>query len=207
MKIALIIWLVGGVLLNIFGEWADDIRKDIKKNWDHSSDGTIEDNSQNKKWKLVAFVAFLRLLLVIFFPAALVILIIDHFRGVDKKKRNEKEIAEQIKKEKEEIKKAVIENRSFIYLKNFHGGGVITCHGCGHSEEIVGYIHGFDDPCPYRLGYQCQSCGKFHYVDFLGDKRVSSDKCSCGGKLSNDEPAFCPRCKTRDVTYQRTYMT
>jgi len=65
---------------------------------------------------------------------------------------------------------------------------MIRCHGCGYSEEIVSFTHGFDNPCPITKGYQCQSCGEFQILNFLGDKRVSSDKCSCGGKLSNENP-------------------
>ena len=75
-----------------------------------------------------------------------------------------------------------------------------------YKEEILGFTHSFDNPCSYTKGYQCQSCGEFHTISFLGDKKVSSDKCSCGGRLSNGNPLFCPKCKARDVLYRLKYM-
>lgn len=210
MKIALIIYLLGGILLNIFGEGAKMIN-DIRKSRNSPSVDPEKESPGNKKLKLIAAELIIRLLIILFFPVALVIIIIDHSRGVRGSKDwvpfDENEIREEIKKEREEKKKAVIENRSFLYFKNTHGGGVIRCHGCGFTQKITCFTHGFDDPCPFSEGNQCQSCGKFQTIEFLGDKIVSPEKCSCGGKLSREEPIFCPRCKARDVSYHWTYMT
>lgn len=211
MKIALIIYLIGGILINIFGKAAETFRIEFRKMWDQLSDLPEKESHLIQRLKIFAIVLTIRLLLAAFFPVVLVIHVIDHFRGVRGGKDwvpfDENEIKEEIKKEREEKKKAIIENRSFLYFKNTHGGGVIRCHGCGFTQEITCFTHGFDDPCPFSEGNQCQSCGKIQTIDFLGNKIVSPEKCSCGGKLSRKEPIFCPICKARDVSYQWTYMT
>ena len=123
----------------------------------------------------------------------------------DLKKEHDNKVLEEVKKKKKI--QDIIENKSFLYFKDMHGGGVIRCHGCGYKGEIIGFTHGFDEPCPYSEGNQCQTCGEFMEIDFLGDTRVSPNRCSCGGKLSREEPVFCPKCKARDVSYMLKYMT
>jgi hypothetical protein len=212
MKVALIIiYLLGGILLNIFGEWAEMIKSDVKNLKRSPADDHENEIPKNQRIKFIIAELIIRLLIVVFFPVALFIMIIDHVRGVKRGKSfvpfNDKTIEEDITTERDEKKKALIENRSFLFFKDTHGGGLIICHGCGFTQEIIGFTHGFDDPCPFSEGNQCQSCGKFLEIDFLGDKRVSSEKCSCGGKLSREEPIFCPKCKARDVSYQLKYVT
>ncbi len=211
MKIAIIIYLSGGILLNFYGEFAEMIRSDLRNYKHQSSVNPGNGNPGNFGFKLIAVEIVLRLLIIVLFPVVLVVMIIDKIRGGERTRPyapwDKKEIKEIVRKELEERKKAVIENRGYVYFKGISGGGIIKCNGCGYTEEIVAFTHGFGDPCPYTKGYQCQSCGKFDTIRFLGNERTSPDKCSCGEKLSNEKPLFCPQCKARDITYSWTYIT
>ena len=189
MKIALIIYLSGGILLNFYGEFAEMIRSDLRNYKHQSSVNPDNKNPGNLRFKLIVVEIVLRLLIIILFPVVLVVMIIDKIRGGKRTnpypRWDKKETAERVRKELEERKKAVIENRSYVFFKGNTGGGIIRCNGCGYTEEIVAFTHGFGDPRPYTHGYQCQSCGKYQTIRFLGNERATSDKCSCGGELSN----------------------
>lgn len=120
----------------------------------------------------IGFEIFLRLLIILLSPVVLVILIIDHYQQI--RLQNKKK--EQIAHEKEEQKKALTEGRSFVYFEKIQGGGVSNCHGCGYTEEIIGFVNDFlRDPTPYFEGCQCQSCGAFGTIDYDGHKKISSD--------------------------------
>jgi len=88
------------------------------------------------------------------------------------------------------------------------GAGRIYCNNCNHEENIISFIHGFneEDCNDAESGYQCQSCGKFHSLtmcDIHDEKFI----CDCGGRLSNEEELFCPQCKSKDITYKVSYVT
>jgi len=203
MKILLLIYLAGGILLNLVGTVTDDIKKEVRIQKYSQSDIQDYHKYQKEKRLLIGLEILLRLLVIIFSPVVLVIVIIDHYQQIHRQKKEKK----QIGYEQEMKKKALIEGRSFLYFEKIHGGGIIKCHGCGYKEEIIGFVHGFGDPTPYSEGCQCQSCGAFSTIDHEDNQIVSSDKCSCGGLFSDKEPVFCPKCKSRDVSYQWTYVT
>jgi len=50
----------------------------------------------------------------------------------------------------------------------------------------------------YYLGYQCQSCGKFHVVS--SEKGMKTQTCSCGVKLKRNRGMFCPQCKSKNLS-------
>ena len=110
-----------------------------------------------------------------------------------------------INDEKHEIPDEIPQKQ--LYYHNMGGIGIITCDywRCSYSEKIVDSIHGsyyhkrgvWED-----VGYQCQSCGKFHTLDSHSKNLV----CTCGGKLSREEPIFCPKCKRYSMSYKMDFM-
>lgn len=202
MIIVLLTYLAGGILLNFVGGFANEIKNfRIRKysQYDYKDYHTY----QIDKRIHIGVEILLRFLVIALSPVALVISIIDHHQQIHRQKKEK----EHIEQEKELKKKALIEGRSFLYFEKMHGGGIIKCHGCGYLEEIIGFVHGFGDPTPYSEGCQCQSCGAFSTIDHEDNKVVSSGMCSCGGVYTDKEPVFCPKCKSRDVSYQWRYVT
>lgn len=80
------------------------------------------------------------------------------------------------------------------------GAGTIQCFDCKHEEEIISFIHG----AGYSAGVQCQSCGKF---STLNNKPNEDVYCNCGGRLERDNSLFCPKCKSKRLTYEMHYIT
>jgi DNA-directed RNA polymerase subunit M/transcription elongation factor TFIIS len=199
-----LIYIATGILLNLAGPLACQIRHEMK---DLRSQTEVV---STRKKLLIAEIIF-RTLTLLFFPVAYMLWAIDLFRAINENKERslrQGKIREEIRKDQEKIKWDIIQNRSFIYFNDTHGGGTIKCHGCGHSEEIISYSHGFKEPLPFTRGFQCQNCGRFHKIQFLGSRMITPYlRCSCGGELSNTKPIFCPRCKARDVFYRCEYVT
>jgi hypothetical protein len=101
-------------------------------------------------------------------------------------------------------------------LDSQSGSGTIYCNDCGHSEEVISFLHGFGPKSQCTLGYQCQSCAKL--VDFdskpiggLGMKlleiKVRTMRCECGGRYARDKQIKCPQCKSVDVRYELGMIT
>lgn len=89
------------------------------------------------------------------------------------------------------------------------GAGSIKCFDCKHEEEIVSFIHGAYEA---TIGYQCQSCGKFHDIRSISSEYhkiniIDPLICSCGGELSRDKNLFCPVCKSTRMSYGMSYIT
>jgi len=203
MKIALVIYLIIGVLLNLIGPAARLVKKTIQDVKDSSRLYIIYEPPPVSKRKIIALEITLRFLLLCFSPFAYIVLFIDYCHEL-KKKRAYKT---QKKIENAQKLKEIIDNKSYLYFKNTFGGGMICCHGCGYKEEINCSTHGFGEPTEFYDGYQCQSCGKFHTVTTYGNESIDPEKCDCGGELSRKNPIFCPKCKAADVWYQIKYMT
>jgi hypothetical protein len=118
-------------------------------------------------------------------------------------------IKDEKKNKQHEVKPAEDDKNYFWRLG---GEGTIYCKDCGYKEDIISFIHGFDengmsDGCS---GYQCQSCGKFNALDdeFEGNgKIVTKHTCSCGGELREDKALFCPQCESYNMGYQMEYIT
>lgn len=94
-----------------------------------------------------------------------------------------------------------------LYFSWMGGAGTIICCDCSYKEDIVSFVHGFDDGGIANgvTGYQCQSCGKFHSLEDGEDG--NNKQCDCGGKLERDKPIFCPECKSKKVQYSMRYIT
>lgn len=204
----LYIYLFAGILLNLAGPLASQIRKEMK---DLRRKTVPLHVIVSRRRKLLLSEIIFRSLVVLLYPVAYLLWVIDVFRDRNEKKKMElrhEKVKEAIKKDQEKIKRDIIQNRSFIYFKDTPGGGTIRCHGCGFSEEIVSFSHGFEEPRPFTRGYQCQKCGRFHGIQALGNRTITPYlKCCCGGELSNIKPIFCPKCKARDVYFVCEYVT
>ena len=81
----------------------------------------------------------------------------------------------------------------------------MECQDCGHEIKIIAGVHHQAD-CEYRLGYQCQKCGK-HIAIADPFKYKKLPKCECGGKLSREKPVCCSQCGSKVVIFHRTYIT
>ena len=86
-----------------------------------------------------------------------------------------------------------------------NGVGAIQCNSCRFRQNITSHLHRFGENNWFKNGYQCQKCGKFHAIE--GYDNVEMNKCECGELLEREKAIFCPRCKTKDVTYTMLLMT
>lgn len=207
MKI-LPVYLSFGVVMNFIGPLASQIRREMKVLRGRTV--PLKEVAGRRNKLFYSEITF-RLLVVLLYPVAYLLWMIDVFRDMSERKQREarhERVRQAIARDQEKIKWEILQNKSFIYFKDTCGGGMIKCHGCGFSEEIVSFAHGSDEPRPFTRGYQCQKCGKFHRVQFLGSRMITPYlKCSCGGELSNIKPIYCPKCKARDVYYVCEYVT
>jgi len=93
---------------------------------------------------------------------------------------------------------------SFIY--GMGGKGKLYCKNCFHQEEVVSFLHGFGEDPWSSTGYQCQSCGKFHAIEY-DHKLAKLPDCECGGELSREKIVFCPVCRSNNVEYKCIMIT
>jgi DNA-directed RNA polymerase subunit RPC12/RpoP len=93
------------------------------------------------------------------------------------------------------------------------GVGKIHCEDCGHSKKVSSSIHGLIIPGSNEFGsatgYQCLTCGKFAMISHENIDGVMSGeiKCKCSGELSRDHVLFCPKCKSKNLSYVMEYIT
>lgn len=202
MSTWILIYLGMGFLMNLAGPLALQIRTEMK---DLRRQTIPVSEVKSRRRKLLFTEIIFRALVLLLFPFAYMLFVIDIFREKrENSLKNQKhpKVTAEIQKLMAQKKWEIIENRSFIYYRDTHGEGTIKCHGCGFREEIVGFTGGTNESKHLSRGYQCQKCGKFHSVKFLGSRMITPFlKCSCGGELSNVNPLFCPRCMTRDVCF------
>lgn len=202
------IYLLLGAMLNLVGPLASQTRREMREL--RSKTVPLEFVVSRKRKLLITEIIF-RLLVMLLYPVAYALWFIDIFLDRKEKKdmklRQEK-VKDAINRDYDKVKQDIIQNRSFIYFRDAPGGGTIRCHGCGFSEEIVSFSHGYEERHPFTRGYQCQKCGRFHGIQVLGSKMITPYlKCCCGGELSNAKPIFCPKCKACDVFFAREYVT
>ena len=203
MWLVIIIYLTIGTVLNFIGPVAKYISDTLGELKDQSGSYINKDGTPPNKEKILLFEIFLRLLLLFFYPLAYVVALLDYSQNLKKEftYRKNKKI------EKKQKLEDLINNKSFLYFKDTYGGGIIRCHGCCFKEEINCSTHGFSDVGDFYDGYQCQTCGKFHTITSYGNEITKIDRCPCGGKLSRDNPIFCQKCRSFDVSFQMTYVT
>jgi hypothetical protein len=107
-------------------------------------------------------------------------------------------------------KKNFEEKSQGLWLEyNTGGHGTVTCNDCHFSKELTSFIHG-RDWC--NSGFQCQSCGKLTSIRAGGPGRPRNEYerrlvCACGGDLARDRVVFCPRCKSKNMSYDMEYIT
>jgi len=105
-------------------------------------------------------------------------------------------------------KDTITENNDYTFKNIGSGAGKFYCLNCDYDENIVSFIHGFneEDCKDSETGYQCQSCGKFHALTQckINQKLLT---CECGGNLERNKSLFCPRCKSKNITFETKYIT
>jgi hypothetical protein len=103
-----------------------------------------------------------------------------------------------------------------ITMQSHSGVGALSCNDCGHTEPVQIFTHGFGPDSQCTMGYQCQECAKFVTFDSepVGEPGmaalealVEQSRCECGGRYARDKPIMCPRCKSRDVEYELSWIT
>jgi hypothetical protein len=92
-----------------------------------------------------------------------------------------------------------------LYFSRCSGAGLFECKDCGYQEKIISGIHHLRGG-KYKIGYQCQKCGKFYSILGPSDHDKLT-RCYCGGKLSKDKPLFCSKCGIRNGAYHLEYLT
>ena len=204
----LIVYFSVGILLNLAGPIASGIRKEMRCLRMQPPQRGFDSNR-----KLLLAEIMLRSLLLCIYPFVYTMWFIDlyHRRKIVpspvERKRHEK-VRMEIQKVREKRKTDLLANKTFVFFRDSRGGGTIRCHGCGFRQGIVSFTFGRDYIRHFTRGFQCQKCGKFHQVQFLGHRLITPFlRCSCGGELSNIKPIFCPKCKARDVHYVLEYVT
>lgn len=95
---------------------------------------------------------------------------------------------------------------SGLYFQHLGGTGNIICHECSFNQKIVCFLHSFEPSTWTNTGFQCQSCGKFHEIEYDPDNEKDK-KCDCSGTLNRDKILFCPKCKSNNLKYVTEYMT
>jgi hypothetical protein len=203
----LLVYFSVGILLNLTGPIASGIRNEMKYLRMKPPQSQYDPDR-----KLLLAEIILRSLLLCIYPFAYTMWFIDLYyrrKGPSpvERKRHEK-VRMEIQKVREKRKTDLLANKTFVFFRDSRGGGTIRCHGCGFRQGIVSFTNGRDYMPHFARGFQCQKCGKFHQVQFLGHRLITPFlRCSCGGELSNIKPIFCPKCKARDVHYVLEYVT
>lgn len=97
-----------------------------------------------------------------------------------------------------------------LTFSDMGGGGTIHCRQCGYYESIISFTHGETEEgeeC-FTAGLQCLSCGKFVTISSkTGSANQGRRRCDCDGQLSNEHVFFCPKCRSKQLTYDLEYIT
>lgn len=107
------------------------------------------------------------------------------------------------RKKRREIKER--KKLGYLYHLNIGGAGILICKECGHREEIVSFLHGFDNGYS-ETGYQCPECGS--HVPVVKDKNIGPNLiCKCGGIFKRGDPLFCSQCRSKKLKYEFRMIT
>jgi len=192
LLIIILIYICIGIAVNIYGPAAKQLNPEFKK----ASKPDIIDYAQYPRLQNKLFVysaiATIRLLIIVaWLPVALITFVefIIHPESYIKSKR------------KKNTKKPG------LYFYQTAGHGVFECANCGYSQELTSFIHGFGDNSWSKTGYQCQDCGMFSTIERRLHDPENPLICECGGKLTRDEPIFCPICQSKKVKFLMEYIT
>lgn len=81
-------------------------------------------------------------------------------------------------------------------------GGHIFCNHCSYLIYINICILGFK-PIHKRkeikTSYHCPNCGEFKNMKWHLNMEIP--RCHCGGKLNKEHVLFCPKCRSKDISY------
>jgi DNA-directed RNA polymerase subunit M/transcription elongation factor TFIIS len=181
MKIFLITYFLIGVSSNIVGPLAKRLNKTSKVTNSSKITGLL---NKPKVKNEVGFLTEIILitLTILFYPIMYLLLMIDFFFVRRPKPWD-----------------------NYLYYWRIGGAGAIKCLKCDFKENIISFLHGADDDWN-KTGYQCQKCGKFHVIE-NGLNISEIRKGNCGGDLEREKPIFCPKCKTKKVTFLLKYIT
>ena len=190
------IYIITGIIVaNLLAAINKESRHCWNSCWNSTVSGIYEKSKKSKNIVTkAAFLIFYLLIALILFGCLLLFVPVATIDIIFKKKH------------KYEPVKEVDTN---LYFVRMGGSGTIHCCDCGYKEDIVSFIHGNYDA---SVGYQCQSCGKFHALHSHSEKYhtiniVDPLICSCSGQLSCEKPLFCPQCKSKSMKYDCGIMT
>ncbi len=182
-------YLILGILLCLFGPLSRRIKETINKHTLPSpSDIFLGKPSVPLKNKIM-----INLLLFtvssVFYPFLYAVILLDFFR--EKLNKNIQHKHPQ---------------NNLLYFNYIPGAGKLTCNKCHFHSEIIGFLHGEDEIGIKTTGFQCQNCGMFKSItdNIVNPKNTI---CNCGGTFKRDNPIFCPKCKSENITYIMKIIT
>lgn len=143
------------------------------------------------KAKLLAFELTLSAVAALLWPALAIMLLQQRATELSKQRQWEERV------------------RSGIEFSMMGGAGSVRCRDCSYEQEIVSFTHGYSDTGPTsQTGVQCLQCGKLTTIAEGGDNDTDvGTPCECGGTLSRDHVLFCPKCRSKNLLYEMSYIT
>lgn len=189
MRLIILIYFIIGILSCKIGPIARFLNEKFKES---KGIPIINPSSQKPKTRRKVEIATkitMRIIVVLIFPLLYFLWAYDYFRPSQKN-----------------INSIPIKVDNYLYFSRMKGKGKIHCNECGFEEKIVSFLHGFGQPLWTNTGFQCQNCGMFHQIEF-DSNNSKGVKCECGGNLDNQKPLFCPKCRTKNMSYYVEYLT
>ena len=189
-EILIVLYLIVGILLATIGPAGADIRKEMERTRGTPLLNAYHEREAPSELKLFIFRALITAGFVLMWPVFI--------GGIVKAKRQKRE-------ESQALEDKISQGLWFHYLGGY---GAISCHDCSHGESITSFTHGRDSS---TAGFQCQGCSKFASIHSSGhemeDEYKSRFICECGGKLEREKVLFCPKCKSKNLSYEMEFIT
>ena len=184
-----LLYLLFGVLLGTVGPAGSEISEHVERIRGSPLVNAVMDRQQPSKFKLALFRLVATVVFVLLWPVFIY--------GIVKDQR-------QRKSSMRAFQDTLAEGLWFQY--SMGGRGDIRCGGCGYTEEVTSFIHGVSSSV---TGFQCQVCGSFAAIESVGsaNEYARGLVCGCGGPLDREKIVFCPRCRSRSLTYNLRVIT
>jgi len=178
------VYIIIGVLLSFFHPEIPEINLILRRIVRPTINDYIDEGSYTPRWKRVLAVIIIRSVTIVIGPAvSLIDLIINTIN--------------EIKKE---------EDYDYLYFVLMNGAGEVSCVDCGNKTILSGYVDGGPGSDWNQKGYQCQSCGRFHEIEYA-DRLDQLPRCDCGGELFRNKWLFCPECRSDHLIYNEQYVS